>query len=199
MKEGTEVKRVDKNGNGRLKHCLAVILATLVLATLFGCNNNRRPGKDTQDSQEAICDSIVDKDEDIKAIYMNCMDYLFCYTRGIYYRFVLPNSKAVEKITGVEFPHFKVVEFWPPIEGHNPNEWSIGLDFDEIPNEAFYEELAKHAKNNHKKDKYVFTRYYDSSFKFYDDVPVGSWVKGTVTLKITKGHGFFMITIMEWK
>jgi len=44
--------------------------------------NNRGSEKDTKDPLEAICDSIVDNDEEMKAIYLKCLD---CWERS--YRF----------------------------------------------------------------------------------------------------------------
>ena len=108
------------------------------------------------------------------------------------------NPRAVEKLTGVAFPDYKVIEYTPKL-GHGPKYFVSLMEFDSVPNNFFYNELEKQ-DNCQKvgKDTLFFSRQYHYLLienLFFSEKIV---VIGDVLLELVKGSKSFEVSLFEW-
>ncbi len=122
---------------------------------------------------------------------------IICYF--YYYDYYYPQHhfvrpKVVKNITGVAFPKYKVVEYWPSKSRWDRSD-SFTLEFIEMPSEEFYKELDTHF-DSFEPGIYSFSAIWGNGI----EAPKGELEKydGTFRVKIEKGSKTFWIQAGTW-
>ena len=112
------------------------------------------------------------------------------------YHFAKP--RVIEKITGVRFPKYKVVNYNGRGPGHGPVHYDTYLEFERVPDEAFYKALERQGVNyvdeNDSVRTFLFKKTYRYlSFGFYDVITYGD-----AAIEVREGSKTFKLTLFEW-
>lgn len=113
-----------------------------------------------------------------------------------HYHFAKP--RVIEKVTGVRFPKYKVVNYNGRGPGHGPVHYETNLEFESIPDRTFYKALEKQGVNyvdeNDSVRTFLFKKTYRYlSFGFYDVITYGDAV-----IEVREGSKTFKVTLFEW-
>ena len=118
------------------------------------------------------------------------------------HRYRYTNRHALKQLTEVKFPKCKVIEK-TKIRGHNPYciRYVTKLQFEELPNDAFFDELQSHVKDTLAvNDTIVFSKPY----RYFTLSNIG-WrcpeflIHGNVDLQIVRGSQAFEVSLCEWR
>ena len=125
------------------------------------------------------------------AVIWGNMNYSDFYAR---HHFVRP--KVVENITGVRLPNYKVVEYERGPRSFNGDYTDeFVLEFDRIPDDAFYKKLDEHF-DCFEPGKYSYSAIWGNGI----EAPKGESDKDDISFSvdIEKGSKTFHIRVMEW-
>jgi len=119
---------------------------------------------------------------------------IICYFYYYYPQHHFIRPKVVKNITGVAFPKYKVVEYWPSKSGWDRSD-SFTLEFIEMPSEEFYKELDA-LFDSFEPGEYGFSAIWGNGI----EEPKGESDKynGTFRVKIEKGSKTFWIQAGTW-
>ncbi len=107
---------------------------------------------------------------------------------------------AVKKITGVRFPHYKIVDYSSRhLWSHGPIEYTTILEFKEMPDDGFYKALGRDDENIFEendtvvysfRDKYRYCTLYNAYFFEF-------WTYGRVDVEVKEGSKLFKVSMAE--
>lgn len=112
------------------------------------------------------------------------------------YHFIKP--KVIERITGVRFPEYHVVDYNNGCFCHSIHHYDTNLEFENIPDEAFYKALEKQGVNyideNDSVRTFLFKKTYRYlSLSYYDVITYGD-----ATIEVREGSKTFKVKLFEW-
>ena len=112
------------------------------------------------------------------------------------HHFVKP--RVIERITCVNFPKYKFVDYKRCGGGHGPVHYDAELEFEDMPDEAFYKALEKQGVNyideNDSVRTFLFKKTYRYlSFSYYDVITYGD-----ATIEVREGSKTFKVSLFEW-
>jgi hypothetical protein len=120
------------------------------------------------------------------------------YGNKHFYRYRFTRPGAIERITGVRFPAYKVVDYSEYLIGHSIHIYESVLEFDSMPDEMFYKALEKNI--DYPIDDSL--REYDFHDKYKKFSQLGDysklWIYGNVYVEVEEGSNRFKVTLMEW-
>jgi hypothetical protein len=108
-------------------------------------------------------------------------------------------SRVIERITGVDFPKYKFVDYKRCGGGHGPVHYDAELEFENMPDEAFYKALEKrgdyYIDNNDSVRTFSFKKPYKylSLDSYYDLITYGD-----AFIEVREGSRTFKVTLFEW-
>lgn len=119
-----------------------------------------------------------------------------------FHRYYYTKPSALQRITGVHFPDYKIVDCtkgsW---FGHGTHHYDTTLEFEEIPDDAFYKALEKHGVNYIGENDTVRTFSFKQPYKYFSISYAFSYdllTRGDVLVEVKEGSKTFKITMLEW-
>ena len=115
-----------------------------------------------------------------------------------FHRYHFIKHRVIERITGVRFPEYQVVDYNEGCFCHSIHHYDTNLEFENVPDEAFYKALEKQAVSyideNDSVRTFLFKKTYRYlSFSYYDVITYGD-----ATIEVKEGSKTFMVSLFEW-
>ena len=112
------------------------------------------------------------------------------------YHFIKP--KVIERITGVRFPEYHVVNYNNGCFCHSIHHYDTNLEFENIPDEAFYKALEKQGANYIDEIDSVRTFLFKKTYRYLSFSYYDVFTYGEVTIEVREGSKTFKVKLFEW-
>ena len=115
-----------------------------------------------------------------------------------FHRYHFSKPRVIEKVTGVQFPSYKVVDY--SVFGHGllPTCYKTVLEFEDVPNDAFYEALGNNGDSYIEENDSVRTFSFGEPYKYFIIDFQGLFKHGDAYIKVKEGSKAFLILLFEW-
>ena len=112
------------------------------------------------------------------------------------YHFIKP--RVIERITGVRFPKYQVVDYSNGYFCHSIHHYDTNLEFENIPDEAFYKALEKQGANYIDEIDSVRTFLFKKTYRYLSFSYYDVFTYGEVTIEVREGSKTFKVKLFEW-
>ena len=112
------------------------------------------------------------------------------------YHFIKP--RVIERITGVRFPKYQVVDYSNGYFCHSIHHYDTNLEFENIPDEAFYKALEKQGANYIDEIDSVRTFLFKKTYRYLSFSYYDVFTYGEVTIEVREGSKIFKVKLFEW-
>ena len=112
------------------------------------------------------------------------------------YHFIKP--KVIERITGVRFPEYHVVDYNNGCFCHSIHHYDTNLEFENIPDEAFYKALEKQGVNYNDENDSVRTFLFKKTYRYLSLSDYDVFTYGDATIEVREGSKTFKVSLFEW-
>ena len=112
------------------------------------------------------------------------------------YHFIKP--RVIERITGVRFPKYQVVDYSNGYFCHSIHHYDTNLEFENIPDEAFYKALEKQGANYIDEIDSVRTSLFKKTYRYLSFSYYDVFTYGEVTIEVREGSKTFKVKLFEW-
>lgn len=117
-----------------------------------------------------------------------------------FHRYHFTKPKAIERITGVVFPKYEIVDYNDQTHGHGPRHYDTELEFEAVPDEAFYKALEKHGVSYFDNDS-VRTFSFKKTYRYLSIGYIGIYdlvIYGGAHIEVKEGSKNFKVSLFEW-
>ena len=112
------------------------------------------------------------------------------------YHFIKP--KVIERITGVRFPEYHVVDYNNGCFCHSIHHYDTNLEFENIPDEAFYKALEKQGVNYIDENDSIRTFLFKKTYRYLSFSDYDAITYGDATIEVREGSKTFKVSLFEW-
>ena len=112
------------------------------------------------------------------------------------YHFIKP--RVIERITGVRFPKYQVVDYSNGYFCHSIHHYDTNLEFENIQDEAFYKALEKQGANYIDEIDSVRTFLFKKTYRYLSFSYYDVFTYGEVTIEVREGSKIFKVKLFEW-
>ena len=112
------------------------------------------------------------------------------------YHFIKP--REIERITGVRFPEYHVVDYNEGCFCHSIHHYDTNLEFENIPDEAFYKALEKQGVNYIDEYDSVWTFLFQKTYRYVSFSDYDVFTYGDATIEVREGSKTFKVKLFEW-
>ena len=112
------------------------------------------------------------------------------------YHFIKP--KAIERITGVRFPEYHVVNYNNGCFCHSIHHYDTNLEFENIPDGAFYKVLEKQGVSYIDENDSVRTFLFKKTYRYLSFSDYDVFTYGDATIEVREGSKTFKVSLFEW-
>lgn len=112
------------------------------------------------------------------------------------YHFIKP--RVIERITGVRFPEYQVVNYNNGSFCHSIHHYDTNLEFECIPDEAFYKALEKQGVNYIDEYDSVRTFLFKKTYRYLSFSDYDVFKYGDATIEVRESSKTFKVSLFEW-
>lgn len=112
------------------------------------------------------------------------------------YHFIKP--RVIERITGVRFPEYHFVDYNNGCFCHSIHYYNTNLEFERIPDEAFYKALEKQGVNYIDEYDSVRTFLFQKTYRYLSFSDYDVFTYGDATIEVREGSRTFKVSLFEW-
>lgn len=111
------------------------------------------------------------------------------------YHFIKP--RVIESITDVRFPEYQVVDYNEGCFCHSIHHYDINLEFENIPDEAFYKALEKQGVDYIDEYDSVRTFLFKKTYRYLSFSYYDVFTYGEATIEVREGSKTFKVKLFE--
>ena len=119
------------------------------------------------------------------------------YGEKHFHRYLFSKPWKIERMTGLRFPNYKVVDYSERVFCHSLHSYVTTLEFDEMPDEGFYSAMESRL-DYPLDDTFRVYNFHDKYKYFAPGLYTKFWIYGHVYVEVEEGTKQFKVTLMEW-
>ena len=115
-----------------------------------------------------------------------------------FHRYHYTKPRVIEKVTGERFPAYKVVDYNKFGHGLLPVFYETVLEFEDLPDDAFYEAIERETNSYIDENDSVRTFEFCEPYKYLSIDFQGMVEHGNACIKVREDSKTFEVSLMEW-